>query len=74
MDSARGLAQLEPEHHIAAAKRLRGERDRARADALQYNEECNALRREVAELRVRQSEKAVRDASRIRPLFPGTPA
>ena len=74
LNSARGLAQLELEHHIAAAKRLRGERDRARADALRYNEERNALRREVAELRVRQSETAVRDASRTRLSFPGTPA
>ncbi len=33
------------------AKRLRSERDQARADSLRFKEERNALHKEVAELR-----------------------
>jgi len=58
----------------ALNKRLRSERDQARADSLRFNEERNALRREVAELRSRRSEAAVRDATRTRLSFPGTRA
>jgi chromosome segregation ATPase len=58
----------------ALNKRLRSERDQARDDSLRFNEERNALRREVAELRSRRSEAAVRDATRTRLSFPGTRA
>ncbi len=68
--------QLELDRLVALTKRLRlrSERNQARADSLQYNEERNALRREVAELRLRQSEAAVRDANRIRLAFSVTGA
>ena len=58
----------------ALTKSLRSERDQARTVSLRYNEERNALRKEVAELRVRQSEEAVRDASHVRFSFPGARA
>ena len=67
-------AWLELERLNALNKRLRSERDQARADSLRFNEERNALRREVAELRSRRSEAAVRDATRTRLSFPGTRA
>jgi hypothetical protein len=72
--AAREQDQLELDRLVDLTKRLRSERDQARADSLRYNEECNALRREVcrAQLRVRQSESAVRNATRIRLAFPGT--
>ena len=70
--AAREKDQLELDRLVDLTKRLRSERNQARADSLRYNEERNALRREVAELRVRQSEAAVRDATRIRLAFPGT--
>lgn len=72
--TARELAWLELERLNALNKRLRSERDQARADSLRFNEERNALRREVAELRSRRSEAAVRDATRTRLSFPGTRA
>ncbi len=72
--AAREKDQLELDSLVALTKRLRSERNQARADSLRYNEERNALRREVAELRVQQSEAAVRDATRIRLAFPGTHA
>ncbi len=70
--TARERAWLELERLNALNKRLRSERDQARVDSLRFNEERNALRREVAELRARQSEAAVRDATRTRLSFPGT--
>ena len=72
--TARELAWLELERLNALNKRLRSERDQARADSLRFNEERNALRREVAELRARRSEAAVRDVTRTRLSFPGTRA
>ncbi len=68
--TARELAWLELERLNALNKRLRSERDQARADSLRFNEERNALR----ELRARRSEAAVRDATRTRLSFPGTRA
>ncbi len=69
---ARELAWLELERLTALNKRLRSERDQARADSLRFNEERNALRKEVAELRARRSEAAVRDATSTRLSFLGT--
>lgn len=69
--AARKQDLLELDRLTVIARRLRAERDQARADSLRYNEERNVLRKEVAELRVRQSEEAVRDASRVRLSFPG---
>ncbi len=51
---------------------LSSERDQARADSLRFNEERNALLKEVAELRARRLEAAVRDATCSRLSFPGT--
>ena len=70
--TVREQAWLERERLEARSKRLRSERDQARTDSLRFNEERNALRKEVAELRARQSEAAVRDATRSRLSFPGT--
>jgi hypothetical protein len=70
--TVREQAWLERERLEALSKRLRSERDQARTDSLRFNEERNALRKEVAELRARQSEAAVRDATRSRLSFPGT--
>ena len=69
--AARAQDRLELERLLALTKRLRSERDQARADALRYCEERNTLRKTVAELRLRQSEAAVRDAARVRLSFPG---
>jgi uncharacterized protein YaiL (DUF2058 family) len=66
--------QLERDRLVDFTKRLRSERNQARADSLRYNEERNALRREDAEFHVRQYEAAVCDATRIRLAFPGTRA
>ncbi len=68
--AAREKDQLGLDRLVDLTKRLRSERNQA--SALRYNEGRTALRREVAELRVRQSEAAVRDATRIRLAFPGT--
>ena len=68
--AARAQDRLELERLLALTKRLRSERDQARADALRYCEERNTLRKTVAELRLRQSEAAVRDAARVRLSFP----
>jgi phage shock protein A len=62
--AAARAAWWERERLNALNKRLRSERDQARADSLRFNEERNALRREVAELRSRRSVAAVRDATR----------
>jgi phage shock protein A len=62
--AAARAAWQERERLNALNKRLRSERDQARADSLRFNEERNALRREVAELRSRRSVAAVRDATR----------
>ena len=70
--TVREQAWLERERLEARSKRLRSERDQARTDSLRFNEERNALRKEVAELRARQSEAAVCDATRSRLSFPGT--
>ena len=70
--TAREQAWLERERLEALSKRLRSERDQARADSLRFNEERNALRKEVAELQARRSEAAVRDATRSRLSSPGT--
>ena len=72
--AARELDQLELGRLLALTKRLRSERDQARADSLRFNEERNTLRKEVAELRVRKSEAAIRDATRARLSFPGISA
>jgi hypothetical protein len=70
--TVREQAWLERERLEARSKRLRSERDQARTDSLRFNEERNALRKEVTELRARQSEAAVRDATRSGLSFPGT--
>ncbi len=70
--TVREQAWLERERLEALSNRLRSERDQARANSLLFNEEHNALRKEVAELRARRSEAAVRDATRCRLSFPGT--
>ncbi len=70
--TARELAWLELERLNAVNKCLRSERDQDRADSLRFNEEPNALRKEVAELRARRSEAAVRDATCTRLSFSGT--
>ncbi len=41
--------QLELDRLAALTKRLGSERDQARADSLKYNEECNTLRKELAD-------------------------
>ncbi len=61
--TAREQAWLERERLEARSKRLHSKRDQARADSLWFNEERNALRKEVAKLRARRLEAAVRDAT-----------
>ncbi len=70
--TAREQAWMERERLEALSKRLRSERDQARADSLRFNEERNALHKEVAEPRARRSEAAVSDATRSRLSFQGT--
>ena len=52
--TARELAWLELERLNALNKRLRSERDQARTYSRRFNEERNALRKEVAEHRARR--------------------
>jgi hypothetical protein len=66
-----GALRLEVDHLKELSVRLRLERDAARSDGLRFNEERNALRKELADLVKKQSEEAVKAATATRLKFPG---